>query len=87
MVELFLQSCHPMQTGRYRHYKGQDYIVLGIARHSETEEELVVYRQDYGDRGLWVRPKSMFLETVTIAGRDVPRFAYVAETSAASGEE
>lgn len=66
-----------MQTGRYRHYKGQDYIVLGVARHSETEEELVVYRQDYGDRGLWVRPKTMFLETVIIDGQEVPRFACI----------
>jgi hypothetical protein len=66
-----------MQPGRYRHYKGNDYIVLGVARHSETEETLVVYRQDYGDRGLWVRPKGMFLETVDIDGRTVPRFEYV----------
>lgn len=47
-----------MQPGRYRHYKGQEYLVLGIARHSETEEELVVYRQAYGERELWVRPLS-----------------------------
>lgn len=63
--------------GRYRHYKGPEYIVLGVARHSETEEELVVYRQDYGERGLWVRPAAMFAETVEIAGRHVARFAYV----------
>ena len=63
--------------GRYRHYKGQEYIVLGVARHSETEEELVVYRKDYGDHGLWVRPKAMFLETVTVQGKFVPRFQYV----------
>ena len=43
-----------LQPGRYRHYKGTDYIVLGVARHSETEEELAVYRTDYGDRSLWV---------------------------------
>lgn len=64
--------------GRYRHYKGKEYIVLGVARHSETEEELVVYRQDYGDRGLWVRPAGMFLETVSVGGAVRPRFAYVA---------
>ena len=63
--------------GRYRHYKGRDYIVLGIARHSETEEELVVYRLDYGDRGLWVRPRAMFTETITHDGNCVPRFQYV----------
>ncbi len=66
-----------MTPGRYRHYKGADYIVLGVARHSETEEELVVYRQDYGDRGLWVRPKSMFLESVVVDGRLAKRFEYI----------
>lgn len=66
-----------MQPGRYRHYKGNEYIVLGTARHSETLEELVVYRQDYGEKGLWVRPKEMFLETIEIEGKSVPRFAYV----------
>jgi hypothetical protein len=65
--------------GRYRHYKGHDYEVLGVARHSETEEELVVYRMLYGNRGLWVRPKAMFLETVAVNGKEVPRFARVAE--------
>lgn len=64
-------------TGRYRHYKGQEYLVLGVARHSETEEELVVYRQDYGERGLWVRPAGMFTETVEVAGKRLQRFQYV----------
>jgi len=61
--------------GRYRHYKGNEYTVLGVARHSETLEGVVVYRQEYGDRGLWVRPASMFAETVNLAGTSVPRFA------------
>lgn len=60
--------------GRYRHYKGNDYTVLGVARHSETLEEFVVYRQEYGDRGLWVRPAAMFAETVVVDGTSVPRF-------------
>ena len=60
--------------GRYRHYKGNEYTVLGVARHSETHEELVVYRQEYGDHGLWVRPKPMFLEMVMVDGQEVPRF-------------
>ncbi|QDU40258.1 hypothetical protein Mal4_46140 [Maioricimonas rarisocia] len=68
-----------MQPGRYRHYKGNDYIVIGVARHSETEEELVVYRTDYGDRSLWLRPKAMFEETVEVEGQRVPRFRYVSE--------
>ncbi|MCA8985290.1 MAG: DUF1653 domain-containing protein [Planctomycetaceae bacterium] len=66
-----------MQPGRYRHYKGREYIVLGIARHSETEEELVVYRCDYGDRGLWVRPLAMFRETVVVEGQLRQRFEYL----------
>ncbi|MEX0724679.1 MAG: DUF1653 domain-containing protein, partial [Planctomycetaceae bacterium] len=64
----------------YRHYKGNEYIVLGVARHSETEEELVVYRQDYGDRGLWVRPKTMFEENIEWNGRPTPRFQFVGES-------
>ncbi|MFM8540890.1 MAG: DUF1653 domain-containing protein [Nitrospira sp.] len=63
--------------GRYQHYKGKDYEVIGCARHSETEEELVVYRALYGERGLWVRPKKLFLETVTVNGLSVPRFRLV----------
>jgi hypothetical protein len=63
--------------GRYRHYKGQDYEVLGCATHSETEEEFVVYRALYGERGLWVRPEAMFTEEVTVDGRRVPRFRYM----------
>jgi hypothetical protein len=66
-----------LPPGRYRHYKGNDYIVLGVARHSETEEELVVYRQYYGDHSLWVRPRAMFEEQVAVDGRQVPRFAFV----------
>lgn len=69
----------PIKPGRYRHYKGKDYIVLGVARHSETEEELVVYRQDCGDRGLWVRPARMFGEAVLVGGVETPRFAFVSE--------
>jgi hypothetical protein len=68
-----------LKPGRYRHYKGSDYVMLGIARHSETEEELVVYRQDYGDRSLWVRPRAMFEECVVVDGGTVPRFAFVGE--------
>jgi len=68
-----------MRLGRYRHYKGRDYIVLGVARHSETGEELVVYRQDYGDRSLWVRPKIMFLEQVVVDGARRPRFEFMGE--------
>lgn len=60
--------------GRYRHYKGGLYTVIGIARHSETGELLVVYRPEYGERAFWVRPLAMFNETVEIEGRLLPRF-------------
>jgi hypothetical protein len=65
------------QPGRYRSYKGYEYTVLAVARHSETLEELVVHRPEYGDHGLWVRPKQIFLETVEVDGRPVPRFQFV----------
>jgi cupin 2 domain-containing protein len=71
-----------LPTGRYRHYKGNEYSVLEVARHSETAEELVVYRQEYGDHSLWVRPKQMFLESVEMDGRRVPRFQYLGEDRA-----
>ena len=61
--------------GRYRHYKGNEYRVLDIAYHSETEEELVVYRKLYGDGSLWVRPLAMFLEEVKVEGKIMPRFS------------
>jgi hypothetical protein len=67
-----------IQTGRYRHYKGLDYEVLGVARHSETLEPLVVYRPLYGESGLWVRPHAMFVGDVTVNGRRQPRFARIA---------
>ena len=70
-----------IQPGRYRHYKGNEYTVLGVARHSETLEELVVYRQEYGERGLWVRPAAMFAETVEVDGLIVPRFLRIAESA------
>ena len=63
--------------GRYRHYKGGEYEVVGVATHSETEESLVVYRPLYGERGLWVRPLSMFIETVEHDGEVIPRFAFI----------
>ena len=75
-----------MQIGRYRHYKGNEYVVIGVALHSETKEELVVYRPDYGDRHLWVRPKAMFLEVVIVNGQSVPRFAFLGEPSATQVE-
>ena len=68
-----------IRLGRYRHFKGKEYEVLGVARHSETEEELVVYRALYGDFGLWVRPVSMWNETVERDGKTFRRFTYIGE--------
>ena len=69
------------RPGRYRHYKGNEYRVLGLAHHSETQEVLVVYQALYGERGLWVRPAAMWIEAVTVTPgeKPVPRFAFVAE--------
>lgn len=69
----------PIRPGRYRHFKGNEYRVIGTARHSETLEELVVYRALYGEGGLWVRPASMWSETVDRDGYRGPRFVYVGE--------
>ena len=64
--------------GLFKHYKGKYYLVVGIAKHTETLQELVVYRQLYGDFSLWVRPKDMFLSAVTISETNlVPRFSLV----------
>ena len=65
--------------GNYRHYKGKDYEVLHVARHSETEEMLVVYRPLYGESGVWVRPLEMFMESITVDGKVVPRFCFMKE--------
>ena len=63
--------------GRYRHYKGGEYTVMGVAQHSETGEALVVYRPEYGERGLWVRPLSMFQESVETPEGAGPRFVLI----------
>lgn len=67
-----------IQLGRYRHYKGNEYQVIGIAKHSETLEEMVVYKALYGNGEIWVRPLSMWEELVTLPdGRQVLRFEYL----------
>ncbi len=66
-----------LQAGIYRHYKGQEYLVLDVARHSETDELMVVYQPQYGDRALWVRPLAMFTELLEIDGKQVPRFEWI----------
>lgn len=66
-----------LKTGKYRHFKGNEYELIGIARHSETMEPMVVYRALYGEQGLWVRPASMWTETVERDGYYGPRFQYI----------
>ena len=66
-----------LAAGLYRHYKGGEYEVLGVVRHSETLEPLVLYRPLYNDSGLWVRPYTMFTEQIAINGQNRPRFALV----------
>ncbi len=66
-----------IKPGKYRHFKGNLYEVIGVARHSETQEEMVVYRALYGEHGLWVRPASMWTETVDRDGYHGPRFQYI----------
>ena len=66
-----------LRPGRYRHFKGGEYQVQGVATHSETGEQLVVYTPLYGEGGLWIRPLSMFLEAVDRDGKQQPRFVYI----------
>jgi hypothetical protein len=68
-----------LDKGLYRHFKGQFYMVHGVAKHSETEEELVVYQPMYGEQNLWVRPLAMFDETIERDGKTLKRFAPATE--------
>lgn len=74
-----MEHGHEPQPGLYRHYKGGSYRVLGTARHSESRELLVVYRCLYDNDSLWVRPLTMFMEMVTLAGCVVPRFERIGD--------
>ena len=71
-----------LKPGKYQHYNGNFYEVLGLAKHSETLEDLVVYRalydsEDFGDGALWIRPLKMFLENMMVDGQEAPRFKYI----------
>ena len=68
-----------IKIGKYRHFKGKEYEVIGISRHSETLEPMVVYRALYGEHGLWVRPAAMWTEQVERDGYSGPRFQYIGE--------
>ena len=72
-----LPSLPSLPLGKYRHYKGREYEVLGVVRHSESLQALVLYKPLYNDSGCWVRPYEMFLENIVIDGRLQPRFAWL----------
>jgi len=75
-----ISGSHPMttvQSGHYRHHKGNEYTLIGVVCRSEIQEEFVVYRQKYGEHGLWLRPTQMFLEAVSEDSKDVPRFRFL----------
>ena len=74
-----MTAMEALKTGRYRHFKGGEYELLGIATHSETMEPMVVYRALYGQQGLWVRPAAMWTETVHAENYEGPRFQYIGE--------
>ncbi|MCA9497611.1 MAG: DUF1653 domain-containing protein [Nitrospirales bacterium] len=76
------QTLTIIQPGRYRHYKGKEYQVIGVAKHSETEEDFVVYRTLYGAGDLWIRPAKMFKEKIEMEGKLVFRFEWIDDAKA-----
>lgn len=68
-----------IKLGKYRHYKGKEYQLLSVAKHSETLEEYVVYKALYGKCDLWIRPKNMFFEEIIVEGKKIRRFEYIGE--------
>lgn len=80
MVRRILMNMPTVISGVYHHYKGNDYEVLGVARHSETNEDFVIYRALYGNRDYFVRPLAQFFEEVEYEGKMVPRFKYMKES-------
>lgn len=73
----FSEKAKSLKLGKYQHYKKENYQVLGVVIHSETLEEMVLYKALYGERFLWVRPLKMFFEKVKVEGKVIPRFKYL----------
>ena len=81
-IHNLVKTMDELKLGKYQHFKGNLYEVIGVARHSETLEELVVYKalydsEEFGLNSLWVRPKTMFMENVAVKGKEIPRFKYI----------
>jgi len=74
---VFSEEAKNLKSGIYEHYKGNKYKVLGVGRHSETLEELVIYQAQYGDFGIWARPIKMFIGTINAEGKEMPRFKLI----------
>ncbi len=74
MLAPYSSDAATLKIGIYQHYSGKQYEVLGVGRHSETYEEVVIYRALYAPYDFWVRPLKMFIETVEIEGKVIPRF-------------
>ncbi len=77
MLAPFSEAATKLSLGIYEHYKGNRYEVLGVGRHSETHEEMVIYRALYGSHDFWIRPLSLFLDTVNWEGKTLPRFRLI----------
>jgi hypothetical protein len=86
-VKILAINSMEFKKGIYRHFKGQYYEVLDLARHSETEELYVVYRALYGERSTWIRPADMFFDRVEREGIQQPRFRYIADQADFSGDD
>lgn len=71
-----------IKLGKYRHFKGKEYLVIGFAKHSETLEDMVIYQALYGERGIWVRPAKMWNEIVEYKGEAVRRFTFIGDVEA-----
>ncbi len=81
MTQQNTNQANEIKPGRYRHFKGNEYLVLHVAKHSETLEDMVVYQALYGERGIWVRPASMWNELVERDGKIFRRFTYIGENT------
>jgi len=74
-----MSDLNEFKIGKYKHFKGKEYQVISVAKHSETLEEYIIYQALYGEKAVWIRPKAMFLETIERDGKIMPRFEYIGD--------